>query len=395
MERIAELIIKYLKSEISPAEEIELQEWVNEKPENQELFNTFNDPDQLRDLLNWTTESKSRILEDLRVELYPRQEAIAMKRWNFRRFTYVAAAVIFLVMAGGLYYFLRDKGEEKLIGKTQELPIKNDIKAPEKNLAVITLDNGKKVYLDGVENGVLLNEESVKIEKLADGKISYNNLDSKDGQQLKYNTITNPRGSKVIDITLEDGSRVWLNNESSIRFPVAFDNDERRVEITGEAYFEVSKDPKKKFIVKANGTATEVLGTKFNINAYSEELSVNTTLIEGKVRVNSGNRSVLIKPGEQTQANGESINVVEKVDLESVIAWKNGMTVLNRADLKSLLNTISRWYDVDVEMKSDLDSNVFLGSIPRNLRLQDVSKALENITNLKFTIEGRKLIVSK
>jgi ferric-dicitrate binding protein FerR (iron transport regulator) len=301
----------------------------------------------------------------------------------------VAASIIFLIATSvfiGL--IIKSKGTDENI---VDQPAVLDKNAPASNRAMITLVDGSKVYLDSAGSGQLAMQGKVHLIKTADGKIVYRPDVKEQSEELIYNTITNPRGSKVVDMTFADGSRVWLNAGSSVTFPVAFTTNERKVSITGEAYFEVAKDPLKQFIVDANGITTKVLGTHFNINSFSDEENIKVTLLEGSLKVSNSKDEVLIKPGEQVISK-EQLTINKNADLEDVMAWKNGYFYFENADLKTILRQFARWYDIEVGYEGSIPKREFAGKIQRDLNLSQVLKVLEK-SGVHFKLENNKLIV--
>lgn len=300
----------------------------------------------------------------------------------------IAASVIVVLAVGG--YLLLNKNDDK--PGIAEVSEEIDVKSPAINRAMIKLADGRVVYLDSAANGQLAVQDNVKLIKLANGKISYQSaVGSGQPTELIYNTLTNPRGSKVIDMALADGSHVWLNAGSSVTYPIAFTGNERKVSITGEAYFEVAHDKTKPFYVTKGNMQVQVLGTRFNVNAYDDEQEIKVTLLEGAVKVHKGDQIGLLKPGEQAQVAGD-INVIKGVDLENVMAWKNGLFDCNGLDLATILRQAARWYDVEVVYQSKPTTEIYMGSIPRNVKLSELLKILQ-LSGVKFSIEGQKLIV--
>lgn len=311
--------------------------------------------------------------------------------FNWKR--WAAAAAILVAVAFGGYYVLNNT----LFQNNAENTAKNaptDVLAPTTNRAMITLSNGQSIYLDSVANGNLLKQNGVEIVKLADGKIAYSGTTT----EVLYNTLTNPRGSKVIDMALADGSHVWLNAGSSVSFPLAFVGKERRVSITGEAYFEVAKNAASPFIVDVAGKCSvEVLGTHFNVNAYTDETSINTTLLEGSVKViaQTTRESKIISPGQQIQLYSNAQLVLNaNPHIEQVMAWKNGYLNFENADLPMVMRKLARWYDVEIEYEGETPRRLFGGEIQSDLSLSQVVNILQK-NNVHFRIEGRKLIVGK
>lgn len=319
------------------------------------------------------------------------------KRW-FR--WAAAAAIIFAIVTTAIIVSnIRHSGHSELVSASNQ-----DVKAPAANKALVTLADGRIVSLDSLNNGLLAQQGSIKLVKLADGQIAYmSSADAKgprSGSEVIYNTISNPRGSKVIDMTLSDGSHVWLNAGSSIRFPIAFVGRERKVSITGEAYFEVAHHSNKPFYVSKGNIEVQVLGTHFNVNAYEDESGIRVTLLEGSVRVrrqdaNTAGSSVVIKPGEQVvSVPSEPLTVDTLVNLQQVMAWKNGRFHFEGMDIKSVMRQLSRWYDVQVEFQAEIPYTV-VAKISKDVPVSEVLRLLELTDAVHFKVEGKKIIVMK
>lgn len=300
------------------------------------------------------------------------------------------AASVLLVIGVGAYFFLSRKTKEST--EIVNVPVPVDIKAPQTNRAVITLADGTTVYLDSTANGQLAMQDNVKLVKLADGQIVYEPA-GRNPQSVSYNTLTNPRGSKVIDMTLADGSRVWLNAGSSVTYPVVFTGNERNVHITGEAYFEVASDVSKPFYVAKGDVRVQVLGTHFNVNAYEDEEDIRVTLYEGSVKVSRRAQFVMLKPGQQAVAGQSVLRINHSPDLEEVIAWKNGLFTFDKADIKAVMRQLARWYDLEVEYRSGTTGDLFGGSMQRDLPLSKVLEFLKK-SEVRFEVEGKKVIVT-
>lgn len=317
------------------------------------------------------------------------------KQKKIRRWLTAAAAIIILTVSGYWFTTISDNGP----GKTNSVAQAADLKAPETNRAMITLSDGRTVYLDSVGSGALAQEGNMQLVKLADGQIAYQSEGGEEVKTLQYNTLVNPRGSKVIDMTLADGSRVWLNAGTSLTYPVAFVAAERSVTIKGEAYFEVAPDKVKPFLVNTGNAYVKVLGTHFNVMNYSGEPSVQTTLLEGSVQVIAGEKEMLLKPGQQSNQKADGALLLgNNVDVELVTAWKNGLQSFRHADLKTLMRQVERWYDIDVVYETAVPASLsFTGEgISRNVSLRELLQVLEN-RELKFEIdaENRKVTVKK
>lgn len=300
-----------------------------------------------------------------------------------------AAATVIFLLAGFSYIFLTHHSSTST--EIAEV-LNNDVKAPQSNKAVITLANGQKVFLDSMANGALAMQGNVKLVKLANGKIAYEHHSGEISTKMEFNTLSNPRGSKVINMVLSDGSKVWLDVGSSLTYPVAFIGNERKVSVTGEAYFEVAHDVSKPFFVNCGSMNIRVLGTHFNVNAFEDEgTDIKVTLLEGKVKVNNKNAKGLLQPGQQAVVN-DQIKILDDVDLDEVMGWKNGYFEFNNSSLQNVLNQVSRWYNVDILYEGNNQPRQFMGEMQRDLNLSEILKILEK-NRVKFQIEGKKIIV--
>lgn len=304
---------------------------------------------------------------------------------------YAAAASILLGIAIGFYFYRQP--QKQTIAKNNI--VKNDF-LPGTNKAVLTLANGSKLSLTGGNKGLLARQGITAINKKEEGKVEYrpgaeDSITNQSAATL-YNTVATPKGGQY-RVVLPDGTKVWLNTASSIRFPTAFTGNDRQVEISGEVYFEVAKNKEKPFIVSTGNQKVTVLGTHFDINAYQDENAVKTTLLEGSVKVSSGENIVLLKPGQQSQLSSENkLSVSNDIDMDEVIAWKNGFFQFNKADIQTIMNQISRWYDVEVKYEGQVQPGHYYGKISRNVNASKVLKVLE-LSGMHFTIEGGKIIV--
>lgn len=306
---------------------------------------------------------------------------IRFQRW-------AAATVILLFSAIGYFLINHHKSKPQQIAKV----VSNDVKAPQQNKAVIRLANGRMIYLDSVGNGALALQGNVQLMKLSNGQIAYTHERGEVSTKMEYNTLSNPRGSKVIHVVLSDGSKVWLDVASSITYPVSFTGKERKVSITGEAYFEVAHDAMKPFYVNHRDMNIRVLGTHFNVNAFEDEgTDIKVTLLKGKVEVNNQISKETLKPGQQAIVNNK-IKIFNDVDLDEVMGWKNGYFEFNNSDLTNVLSQVSRWYNVDVVYKGYNKPRQFMGEIQRDLNLSEILKILAK-NGIQFQIEGNKLIV--
>lgn len=308
-------------------------------------------------------------------------------------FTWWAAASVILLLGAAAYFMYVRKPADRAEIVQKADPA--DIKAPTGNRATITLAGGNIVYLDSVNNGTIASQQNINVIKTEDGKLVYQSAKlTAQGAQLLYNTLTNPRGSRPIDMTLSDGSRVWLNAGSSLTYPVAFLGNERKVTITGEAYFEVTHDLSKPFIVSREHMEVTVLGTHFNVNAYDDEADVKITLLEGSVRVANGTDSKTIRPGGQAQVKDE-IKIANDVDLDRVMAWKNGYFNFEGAGLAETMRQLERWYDIKVQYANGIPDIHFEGRMSKDIDLAGLLRILKD-SEVKFRMEeGRTLVVYK
>lgn len=312
-------------------------------------------------------------------------------RWlNWR---VAAAAIIIIAACAGIIFSLK---------LPQRLAPANDIVKttktdilPGSSKAILTLANGKKMILSNIPNGVIARQGNTVIHKdaagtlinIADTHAQGNNLNA-------YNIVETPIGGEY-SVTLADGTKVWMNAASSLKYPVQFSDNERVVELTGEAYFEVAKDAAKPFKVKSSGQTIEVLGTHFNINAYENEEVMKTTLLEGRVKVLNKTGVQFLNPGQQSVMNfgGDGrIKVLTDMDTDEVTAWKEGYFQFNQADIHTVMRQLSRWYDIKVSYSPEIASKEFQGAIQRDLKFSQVLRILGK-TKLHFTVKGKEVMV--
>ncbi|SDE04786.1 FecR family protein [Mucilaginibacter pineti] len=327
--------------------------------------------------------------------------------WQLHRW-YIAAGML-LFLAIGAYVFKKDTSKELLTDNHQQ-----KISAGG-NKAVLILSNGKRINLADAANGAIAAQANFTIKKTKEGMIVYQanaaseTTDPATDQPL-FNTITTPDGGQY-QVVLPDGSKVWLNAASSIKFPTRFASNERLVELTGEAYFEVvkvlahkekvNKTGKLPFVVLSNRQRIEVLGTRFNVNDYHEENSVKTTLLEGSVKVNAltgddqhaAINAVMLKPGQQSDLDRSNFKV-SAADTAAATAWKNGFFQFDNEDIHVVMRKISRWYNIEVDYQGDMRGKSFSGVISKYTNVTEVLKMLQLTESVSFTIKGHKITVS-
>jgi ferric-dicitrate binding protein FerR (iron transport regulator) len=317
------------------------------------------------------------------------QEYNRIRKFKTRAWQSAAAAVL-IIISTSIYYF--QGSPEQVLVNTETPRFKNDV-APGNNKAVLTLDDGSKIDLDDAKTGILASESNVDIKKTGDGKLEYA-ASAQDAKIIKYNILSTPMGGEY-QLVLPDGSKVWLNSGSTLRFPTSFVGTERIVELKGEAYFDITKNSKMPFLVRTNNAMDiKVLGTQFNIMAYDDEKNINTTLIEGSVEVLKGLGKTMLKPGQEAVLNKGSGNIkVSIADLEQAIAWKNGYFIFSNENIESIMRKVSRWYNVDVIYQGNLSNKDFVGTISRNKNVSELLKMLELTGAVHFNIDGRRITV--
>lgn len=431
-EEIADLLYKYIREDISTEESVRLQNWVQQSGKNQQFFDKASNTKLLLENVSIKRESLQQVdldqawqeLKNLGWEL-PEEPEVKVIPFNWRK--YAVAASLLIVVLAGAYLWLKPVNKQPAEIATTPKEIKNDVLPNTKN-AVLTLADGTTIILDSAQNGMLATQGGMSVVKKDKGQLVYEGSPlATEGSPLAYNTITVPKGSDVVFITLSDGSKVWMNAASSIRYPTTFTGNVRKVEITGEAYFEVAKSvvasgtkqpgAKQSFIVQKGNMQVEVLGTHFNVNTYEEESNIKVTLIEGLVRVllrsarnDSQKSEVVIKPGqqavvkvsptgvrhpEQSEGSEGAIRVKQDPNIEEVMAWKNGKFVFDNTGLETIMRQIERWYDIEVSYEGNIKGQeiTLTGEISRYSNASQVLELLETTRFLQFTVEGRKITV--
>ena len=368
---IEDLIERYNSGMTTPAENALVESWY--------LKYKHGDPYLSQEQLE---EDQKESLDNLLNEIQGRTKRIQLSRWA------IAASILFFMAVGG-YFFTINNNSRRQIAAVK--PQKQDV-APGGNKAILTLGDGSTIVLNGAKIGKLARQGNIIIKKAAAGQISYRDVvvDFHPSKNIIYNTAATPQGGQY-QFILADGTKVWLNASSSIKYPVVFNGNERRVELTGEAYFEVAHNAKKPFKVISNGQTVEVLGTHFNINAYNDEQAVKTTLLEGSVKVSAGKVSNIIKPGQQARFDHGLIDVMN-VDADEVVAWKNGFFFFEDNNIQEVMRQLSRWYGVEIKYEGQLPSRRFSGEISRNVNLSQILDIL-SFKQIHYKIDGKTIIV--
>ncbi len=387
---IRQLLQLYVENRCTPGQYIEVMNALSKDASNRHLLEEIKTQFDASASNESISKEQSDRLRNILINKITPTPVISLRSKSWKR--WMAAASVLLVV-GLSIFFLIDRWQQKNdniasrsnIGKE----VTNDV-LPGGNKAVLTLADGSSIVLDDAANGALAEQGNTKVVKI-NGKLSYKEAETKTNE-IVYNTISTPRGGQY-QVVLPDGTNVWLNAASTLFFPTSFSGSDRRVQVTGEAYFEVAKNASMPFIVSVEGAEVQVLGTHFNIMAYKDEPVVKTTLLEGSVKFVAGTITNTLKPGQQSQLKQGNVKVVNGVDVDEVIAWKNGLFHFENADMETVMRQISRWYDVEVTFKNKRGFDPLHVDIPMNNKLSDVLKALELSGGATFKIEGKNIFV--
>ncbi|HEY8967609.1 MAG TPA: FecR domain-containing protein [Puia sp.] len=387
--RTPELIFKELRGEISVEEAVELQIWVSRSEEHRAFYERFTSKEGLYAEILEFYEFRENVMEKIGREIpvmRPKVKALFSKRtWAY------AAAVIGLLLVVGGGTMLMDHSPKRGTAVVKKAAAGSGKEVlPGRNRAVLTLGDGSMVDLDSLGKGAMARDGNAEIIKKDSGQLVYSSLHNAAGA-VAYNILTTPRGGQY-RVVLPDGSRVWLNAASSLRYPTSFAGNGRVVELKGEAYFEIAKDRNRPFQLRVNDLTVDVLGTSFNVMAYSDEPSVRTSLIEGAVRVRSGDTAVTLRSGQEADAKQEGLRLVAKADTSAVLAWKNGVFQFDGADIASVMRQVSRWYDVKVVYEGTRPVNSFSGVIRRSTNLSNLLKILE-LSGVHSRTEGNTVTI--
>ncbi|HEY0670338.1 MAG TPA: FecR domain-containing protein [Sphingobacteriaceae bacterium] len=374
-----ELLIKYLNGHCTPEEKVLVESgFLQHLKTNKETISEEEVDDAV---------ARMRVAIDARIDHHriPRKG-----NFSFWRLSIAASLLIF---AGVSWFFILKPRADKNAPKSNYV---NDVK-PGGNKAYLTLENGTRITLDDAADGKLAEQSGIIITKSHDGQLIYTIVNPTADISLSGNNIIETPRSGKYQVNLPDGSKVWLNAASKLTYPVRFSGNVRRVKCEGEAYFEVSPNKAMPFQVETRSQLIEVLGTHFNINAYSDEPVIRTTLIEGSVLVkpdqSTGLTGKLLKPGEESLLSPKGIEV-QSADIESVTSWKNGDFIFRGETLASIMRKVSKWYDVDVYFEKGSDQDlIFSGLVSRSKNLSTILKTMELTGKVHFRIEGRRVTI--
>jgi len=376
----------------------------DERNELMILLDRAENDEQIRDILAKTWEQQginSQVFSDAKTEAMlsgileqgKNAESLPVIKSRKKMFVWqrvAAAAVVFCAIAGA--YFLWTEGrqhQETAISKIKGNPLTVAI-VPGSNKAILTLSDGSAIALDSTRQGMLTSQGNARVINLNGTTLSYNAANAKDLQTV-YNTLSTPGGGQY-QLLLSDGTKVWLNASSSIHFPSVFKGSERNVTITGEAYFEVAKNAAMPFTVTARDMTVQVLGTHFDVMAYNDENAINTTLLEGSVKISSGAVHKMLVPGQQSRVDKTGQIEIAAADVEEATAWKDGLFQFNGYSIETIMRQISRWYDVEVVYEGEIPTGHFSGMVNRSNNISQVLKIMEG-GGVGFRIEGRKIVV--
>lgn len=389
---LQKLFEKYILNECTNEEKRQLMAFI-EQPENEDAVKNMIDDYIARSHGEEELNSEKASLIMRRIFQRGDNTAISLPHRKNRLFFLWRVAAVILFAVVGVYswkYYQGDKQhlEDSTTAKTEAKPAV----VPGGNYATLKRSNGTVFLLDSLKDGSI-SQGNTRIEK-KNGMLIYSVAEDKNlrADQIIYNTLSTPAGGQY-QVLLPDGSKVWLNAASSLYFPSAFKSDIREVSIQGEAYFEVAHDNRRPFHVKVEDMVVKVLGTHFNINAYKDDDNIRTSLLEGSIRITTGNTSKLLQPGQQgILKTGNGALDVKDADMDHVIAWKNGLFDFSGSDFYTIMHQISRWYNVDIEFAGQVPNRDFEGKISRKAQLSEILQILE-LQNLKFEVTGGKIIV--
>jgi len=391
---IASLILADMQDKLSTDERQELNTWLQEHGDNYLLYEELMDEEKLgNDLYQLHTYDHNQAYERLAQRIFSNE--VTGKRVYFRIWWYMVAAVLLLV-AGGITYYSLNKTEKPIPRSVIVAQKKSPGTPPDSKKAVLILADGSTIPLNEMNNGNIAQQGNVIIHKNKNGQLLYK-LSGATANTNGSNLLRTPRGGEY-QVTLDDGTRIWLNSASTLQFPVHFNANERRVVLTGEAYFEVASSitpqtgQKKSFIVSVDNMEVQAIGTSFNISAYKEDNRSQTTVVEGLVKVNRNNKSNLLSPGKKLVASDTAVTI-EEADVKQEIAWKNGEFVFRNTSLIMVMNELTRWYDMDVVYEPGVPSLHFSGEVERESDITRVLQMLEYTGGVTFTIANRIITV--
>jgi len=416
MQDVGGLLFRRLTNELTLHEQIELDNWLNQQePVSRQFFEDCSDWDQVHAALSELYHfDEAAALADIQKKIQLVTQPVAPlveftepgKKWRY----YWMAAAVFLLIAGGAVIFNRNKTKTNIAQLPVEQRFHNDV-SPGGDQAVLELGDGSKIVLDNASKGALAQQGTTQVMKLDNGQLAYQvgkkGIESTKAlsEAVRYNSISTPKGGKY-QVVLPDGSKVWLNAVSSLRFPTSFTGKERRVELIGEAYFDVTKNVSMPFKIVTTQVAAgetaghqpleiEVMGTELDVMAYGDEDRQKVTLISGAVKASSGKEQLVLQPNQQASLDKKStaLHLTSISNLAEVTAWKDGFFQFQDASIESIMRQAARWYDVEVVYDGKV-SQQFIGKVPRQVNLSTLLKILEATGWVHFRIDGKKVTVA-
>lgn len=336
-----------------------------------------------------------KITDDPRFAAALNQEkALQIKPIGRGKLWYYAAATILICCSIGLgAYFYQSNWGNSQTAKGLAYARLPKASTTSKQQVTLTLSNGKELILDEAANGKIVTEDQVSITKNKDGQLVYDLSKAVDHGELAYNTITTPIGSNY-QVILSDGTKVWLNAKSSLKFPVVFKGNQRRVELSGEAYFEVAHNKQQPFLLTAKEMTVQVLGTHFNVAAYDDDPTVKASLLEGSIKAKYQTSSLLLKPGQQALLKNKLGTLTQlNFEADEVMDWKNGYFIFRNEPIDEIMKKISRWYHIEVNYQGRLSQEAFGGKYLKSNSLEELLSSLELTGTVKFKVEGRRVTV--
>ncbi|WP_257669903.1 FecR domain-containing protein [Parapedobacter tibetensis] len=379
---LARLISEYVQGTLSEADEAELNDWALRDPFVRQLMETYSDDRTVDEGLSALAQIPKAADWGHILQKYHERRS---RKNRFKWIGLAAAVLVFAVLGWWAIQSVQQTGiiQDKVYGH------KNDV-LPGNQKAILTLSDGKRVVLAEEQQEQMVDASAVI--KIQDGALTYQHDDARGSQTSVSHQLFVPKGG-TYKLVLDDGTKVWVNANSTLDFPATFDSHERRIRMDGEAYFEVAKDSKRPFIVETDHLEVEALGTAFNINSHRKKGYVKTILTEGKIKVSNDNEQRIVLSGTEVVSSAQSMRV-SAADLEEALAWRDGYFYFNKKTLREILDEVARWYDVELVVKANIGDKKYIGGIKRSATLGGVCALLQDLSGTQFDIQGRKLIVN-
>lgn len=390
-----QFLLKLLVDDKINAQELEELAELMAQPGNEELMNSqlSNTWDNASTATELSNDVYRKITDNPRFRTSLNQNDIQSPiQGSTRKLWYYAAAVVLLCCSIGLgmYFYKNSSPNSHILGNTEYAQLSSK---SNRDYVTLTLSNGKELVLDEAAIGKISREDNITITKNKEGQLIYDLSKVADGGELAYNIISTPIGNNY-QVILSDGTKVWLNAKSSLKFPAVFRGSERRVELSGEAYFEVAHNKKQPFLLSAKDMTVQVLGTHFNVTAYDDDDIVKASLLEGSINAKFKTSSLLLKPGQQAVLrNGAAVMNAKQFDVDEIMDWKNGYFIFRDEPIDEIMKEISRWYNIEVNYQGNLRKEAFGGKYLKSSSLEELLSSLELTGTVKFKIEGRRVTV--